>query len=440
MKKVFKILVVGFLSLVVVSMVSAGGGNEKSGGSAADGKALNFVYVSQGSGSPGTYDYEMRRVAEKYTQETGIGVNSEFYAFNDLFQIIEVKIASGSKDYDIIAVDVPMVAGYVNRGYLAPVDTYYSAEEKARFIPSALAAGSWNGVFYSPPVNTSSQVLYYNKGLLDQAGVQVRPSDVNNRLTYEEVADMAKQAIAKLDPNHTNGIIGLQFHQVSRTYQMNMLPNSLGEKNIGPDGFTVDGVINTPGWTKALTWYQQLYRDGLSLRGYTAEETMGFFISGKILFYIGTTTLPARLQGSSVNWGFAPVPAFKGYEDKVGTPTGSWHVGINQASTKKDLAAGFVKYITLGEGNSLFCTGTSQIPANKNAIDLIEKDPNANPVMKIAVYEAVHTAVPRALTPGYPEYSTVIDSMWEDVRNGANIKSALDKAVLDINSAMTKYK
>jgi ABC-type glycerol-3-phosphate transport system substrate-binding protein len=333
-----------------------------------------------------------------------------------------------------------MVAGYVNRGYLAPVDSYYTAEEKAQYIPSAVTAGSWNGVFYCPPMNTSTQVLYYNKGLLDQAGIKVRPSDVNNRLTYEEITDMAKQAIAKLDPNHTNGIVGLQFQQVSRTYQMNMIPNSLGGKNIGTDGFTVKGVIDSPEWVKALTWYQQLYKDGIALKGFTAQETIELFASGKIVFFIGTTVLPARLQGKNIEWGFAPAPAFKGYEDKTATPTGSWHVGINKNSTKKDLAAAFIKYITLGEGNRAFIQGVQQVPAQKQAIDAVEKDPNADPILKIAVHEAIYTAVPRALTPGYSEYSTVIDAMWEDVRNGANIKSALDKAVQDINSAMAKYK
>ena len=60
--------------------------------------------------------------------------------------------------------------------------------------------------------------------------------------------------------------------------------------------------------------------------------------------------------------------------------------------------------------------------------------------MKIAAYEAANTAVPRALTPGYTEYDTVVNNMWEDIRNGSDVKGSLDNAVSQINTAFEKYK
>jgi ABC-type glycerol-3-phosphate transport system substrate-binding protein len=374
----------------------------------------------------------------QYERETGVKVTGEFYTFNDLFQVIEVKIASGTRDYDVISVDVPMVAAYAVRGYLEPMDRYFTQTEKQGFIPSALAAGSWQGVFYSPPMNTSSQLLWYNKGLLAQAGVTVRPSDVNNRLTYEEVVEYARQALAKLDPAGSNGIAGLMFQQVSRTYQMCAVPNSLGEKSIGDDGFTVDGVINSPEWVRAMTWYQDLYRNGLSLRGYNADEISDLFNSGKVLFMIGGTWTPGQI--ADTDWGYAPVPAFRGYENRVGSPTGSWHFGINKGSTKKDLAAAFIKWFSLGEGNTLWLAANNDVPSTMSASNAIQNNPNADPIMKIAAFEAANTAVPRALTPGYPEYSTIMDAVFEDIRNGSNVNTTLNNAVRDINSALAKYK
>jgi ABC-type glycerol-3-phosphate transport system substrate-binding protein len=287
-------------------------------------------------------------------------------------------------------------------------------------------------------MNTSSQLLWYNKGLLAKAGITVRPSDVHNRLTYEEVAEYAKQALAKLDPAGSNGSAGLMFQQVSRTYQMCALPNSLGEKSIGDDGFTVEGVINSPGWVKAMTWYQDLYKNGLSLRGYPADEISNLFYSEKILFMIGGTW--TRWRAESLDWACAPVPAFKDYENKVGSPTGSWHFGINKGSTKKDLAAAFIKWFSLGEGNTLWLAANKDVPSTISASSAVQNDPNAEEFMKIAAFEAANTAVPRALTPGYPEYSTIMDAAFEDIRNGSNVKTTLDNAVREINSALAKYK
>lgn len=52
-------------------------------------------------------------------------------------------------------------------------DVGYGAEEFADFYPAFLEANTWNGTLYTLPFNKSVQVLYYNKDLLDQAGVDV---------------------------------------------------------------------------------------------------------------------------------------------------------------------------------------------------------------------------------------------------------------------------
>ncbi|MDR2371372.1 MAG: sugar ABC transporter substrate-binding protein [Treponema sp.] len=435
--KTVKTAAVLLLSVLVLGQAAAKGGGD--GGSQGDPKTITWLHTGAGS-QPTDWEQQVKPLLEKFYQETGIRVIQEFYMHTDMFQIIEVKIGSGSKDYDVLGVDVPMVASYATRGFLAPVDKYFTAEDKKAFIPSALEAGSWQGVFYAPSIQTSTQMLWYNKDLLKQAGVAVRNSDVNNRLTYEEITELARQALARLDPNRTNGIGGIMFEQVSRTYQMNAVPNSMGERSIGPDGLTVDGVINTPGWVKALTWYQNLYKDGLALRGFNADEISNLFRSNKVIFLIAGSWTPFGMATTNIDYGFAPVPAFKGYENKVATPTGSWHLGVSKYSTKQDAAAAFIKWYTIGEGNDLWIELSKNLPSKQALIDKVQNDPNADPVDKIATYEAARTAYPRALTPGFPEYTTIIDAMWEDVRNGSDVKGALDKAVREINSALSKYR
>lgn len=409
---------------------SAGG---ESGTATPEGEGATVTWLALN-----TWENYLTPVLERYKELTGVTVKPEYYAFNDLFEVIEVKVASGSADYDIIAVDVPMVAAYATRGYIKPMDEYVTAEDKEGWIPSAVAAGSWQGTMYAPPLNSSSQLLWYNIDLLAEGGVTVRESSVDNRLTYEEVDEYAKTALAKLDPDGNQGIAGVVFQQVSRTYQMCALPNSMGGKNIGDDGFTVDGVINDDAWVNSLTWYQNNINEGLDLRGYNGEETGPNFNAGKVLFMIGGTWTPGNIPDT--NYGFAPVPTFEGFDDKVGTPTGSWHLGINQASTQPDLAFDFIKFMSLGEGNDMWLAATGEVPATTHALDAIVNDPNADPIQQIAAFEAANTAVPRALTPGYSEYSSIMDATFEDIRNGADVKGALDSAVEQINSAFEKYK
>lgn len=373
-----------------------------------------------------------------FTEETGISVVLDRYGFNELFEVIEVRIAAGTSDFDVISVDVPMVAAYATRGYIMPVDEWFTADDKAQWIPSAVEAGSWQGVFYAPPMNTSTQALFYNIDLLAEAGVTIRDSDVNNRLTYEELEVYARAVLDAIDPDRNLGYEGIVFQQVSRTYQMNSLANSRGQQNIGPDGLTVDGVINTDEWVYAFTWWQRLFEEGLALRGFTPEDSSPNFNSGRTVFMIGGTWTPTGI--ADVNFGFTALPAWRGFEDQVGSPTGSWHFGINSGSEKADMAAEFIRYMSLGEGNDLWLAANNDVPSTMRAIEAILNDPNADPLMQIAVHEAAYTAVPRALTPGFSEYQTIMNNTFEDIRNGADVRQALNDAVAQITSAMDRYR
>ncbi len=399
-----------------------------------------ITWLSQGVGD-NAWEGRTKPILERYEALTGVKVVGEFYSFDDLFDVIEVKIASGSTDYDVISVDVPMVAAYATRGYISPMDAYFTDEEKSEFIDSAVAAGSWQGTFYAPPMNTSTQCLWYNKDLLAQAGVEMPDSSTTDRLTWDEVVDMANKVLDVVNPDRNNGIFGLDWQQASRVYQMNAIPNSLGGANIGDDGFTVDGVINNDAWVTALTWYQNLVNTGVSSQGITADEMSNYFASGKLVFLVGGTWTASTVEGLGFsNYGYVAMPTFAGHEDEVATPTGSWHFGVNAASTKQDAAADFIKFMTIGEGNDMWLEINGDVPARKAKLDDIINDPSAPGYLKIGAFEAANTSVPRALTPGYSEYSTILNATWEDVRNGADVKTSLDDAVQQINSAMAKYK
>ena len=401
-----------------------------------EGQEITFADTGGGS-----WEEKLEPIIAKFEEETGAKVNMELYAHSDYLEMLQVKLPSESDDYDVIGVDVPLVASYATKGWIAPIDSYFTDDEKAQFASSALDAGSRDGVFYCPAMNSSSQLLWYNTELLDEAGVEVPESSVENRLTWEQVVDMAKKTLEVVDPDGTKGIGGIAFEQVSRTYQMNQIPNSLGGKNIGDDGYTAQGVINDDAWIEGATWYQNLFKDGIALQGFTADDTGSFFQAGKIVFLIGGTWTANNCKNEEMDtYGYAPVPAFEGHEDQVGTPTGSWHFGIPVNAKNKDLAAEFIKYMSIGEGNELWLEANGDVPATIAGADKIMNDENAEEYMKIAAYESSNTAVPRALTPGYTEYDTIIQNTWEDIKNGSDVTESLNNAAEKIEGAMEKLK
>lgn len=392
----------------------------------------------------GMWEDKLQPIIDKYYEKTGVKIEFECYEHTNYFPALEAIMSTKSSDVDIIGVDAPMTSGYVESGYISPLNDYFTNEEINEFVPAAISAGSWKDKFYAPPMNNSAQALYYNEGLLEQAGIKIPEPDPKNRLTWEEIVDMANTALKVIDPDKSKGINGLVFEQSNTAYQMLALPESLGEAAIGGDGYTVDGIINTPGWLKAMTFFYDIYENGLAPRGLTSMENRDTFTSGKTLFFVGGIWCASSEYADGVKWNYTYTPAFKGYENKVATCTGSWHIGVSAFSKHQKEAADFVKFLTLGEGNDMWLKANGDIPARVSVIDSYMKD-NAYAkyplsIQRIAAYEAANTAVPRPVTPAYSEYESLINTMLSDISNGAEPKGAIQNCVDKINSIMKKYK
>lgn len=407
---------------------------------AAADEEVTLVFMNQAA-----WNDTMTVMVNKYYELTGVRVVLENYSFNDLINTMEVKIGTGSKDYDILSVDVPLVASYARRGMLADLTPYFSAEDQAKLVSAAVEASTYDGKLYASPLCNSTQELFYNKKLLEEAGVDLTELEgytTDNRITYERVVEIATEALKVLDPDGSKGIIGFDFQQVDRVYQMNQLPNSLGGAQVDETGFSLDGVLNTDAWKTALTWYQTQVQNGICSRGITASEIPNYFYSDKCLFMLCVTNMVANCNKNNMTWfGITPSPAFKGYEDKVATPTGSWHYGVNANSQHIDEAAAFIKWLTCtDEGATLFYDTDGMIPTYVPLLDKLAATEDTHDWMKLAITESMTTAYPRAMTPAFNEYSAVLNALWSDIRNGEDVEETIEFAIEEYAAQTVKYK
>lgn len=428
------ICVLAGVSLLAVTVSGCGGkGDTPEGGGSGGGKTLKILTH---------YDAAFAEAAKKYEEETGVKVEVEQTAYENIGDTLEVVLSSGSDEYDLIMADGPNTSAYVNRGYLEPLSGYFTEEEKGEFSPELLKQGTVGEEFYAAPLGDSSTVLYYNKNLLSEAGIEVDWSQYTgeNRITWEELTELARKAVKELDPDGSKGIYGIEIGQVSSVYQMNLLANSMGGKNISDDGSTVKGVIDSDEWKDAIIWYQGLVEEGIFSKGVSGLETYNNFYAGKCVFEWMTADsytfcLSADMTEDDFGWTYQP--CFAGHEDEVATGCGNWALGVSAFSKNKEEAGKFVNYMTYGEGNDIFLSieGMSPNTAERYTEELTGK----NPVLEIAKYEAENTACVRAVTPAFNEYSAALSTMWEDIRNGADIDTALERTVEQIDSALGEY-
>lgn len=370
-----------------------------------------------------------------------VKVDMEEYPFTQLFDVIEIKLGSQSSNFDVVLTDATMVSGYAYRGFIMPMDDYFTQEEKSEFIPALVDSSTYQGKFFSPPIKNSCHVLFYNKKLLQQAGLDLPSADPAKRLTWEELVPMAQKVMAAAkDPT----VYGLTFEQISRAYQVLPLVNSAGGKGIGDDGITAEGYVNGDAFVKAMKWYSDIHNVyNIAPKGVAASETVGLFASGKIAFLCANIFDYKTFKSTEgLEYGYAPFPYFAG--GVAATPTDSFHISVSSNSKNKDAAAAFVKYFSLGEGNDIFCESRGEFSARISKLNVYNEDPKYNEeplsIFKLADYEAQNTAFPRPKSLGYREWESVINNTMEDIRNGAAAKDVLDKAVASIDAKMLPYK
>lgn len=369
----------------------------------------------------------------------------EAYTRTELMKVIDIKIGAGDANYDVLFVDQPLIASYYWKDYLLSLNDSFSEEELALFTEADLGSGYVQGDLQALPLTSSSQVLMVNMDLLEEAGLSLDASilDLSDRLTWEELIDLATQFQQTMDPNHTEGYWGFVFGQQSNAYQILALGNSLGEVAIADDGVTIDGVLNTDGWVKAMTFYQDLYtKYEVSPVGSTDDEVKSLFYSGKILFYVANT-----IRAAAADFNIAGVlhPYFEGGE--VTVPTGSWYLGINKNSEKVELATDFLRFCTAGDGAGLWMVNNNQVPAR---VDLLAKI-TAGEVEEFNEWPGYATTIAamenlagvgyaRPTSYGWGSFDTIFSNMLADLRSGADVKESLDAAASQLQADFNQYK
>ena len=305
------------------------------------------------------------------------------------------------------------------------VTHYYTAEEMAQWAPQSIAEGSFNGRFFGPPECQSCQLMWFNKDMLDAAGIDYTSTAgwtygeegtaLPNwlKLTKDENGDGTPEVFGFETagpwdyywriPARSNGAVG------SPTYQ-----------GIAEDGITFTGYFDTPESVEAYQFIQDMVYE---YKVMSAERVQNQLLSGLAAtnfsqdMIIGTQ----KNQFPDFNLGGIEPPYFV-------TPlcqTGSWHWGVTSTTDHPEEAIAFVKFMASDEGAAFIWKYKNQLPANINLYNTIDEftDP-ANPRSLMADFFTKYGA-PRIETPAYSEYNTLFTEFFNSLLAGEEDLQAL---------------
>ncbi|MCR9127314.1 MAG: extracellular solute-binding protein [Rhodobacteraceae bacterium] len=116
----------------------------------------------------------MDNLKRQFEQTIGTQIHQRAFSIDRLYQETVRNAALKVSRYDIIAVDLPWVGDFAERGILMPLDEALdiASVDPADFHTAGWNAAHWGGKPYGLPSQTTPELLFYRKDLFAQAGLK----------------------------------------------------------------------------------------------------------------------------------------------------------------------------------------------------------------------------------------------------------------------------
>lgn len=317
-------------------------------------------------GEAGTAE-AVQRYARMFEEEhPDIKVNVEWIP-GDYNTKLYTALLSGSSTPDVFETGVNFDENMIEQGYLALLDDLFTEEIKEDFVEVALNQGTINGSVYAIKELIDTGAIYYNKKMLDEAGLEVPK-------TFEELL-VAAEKLTK------NGVKGLFIGNDGGSAWGDLLIFASGV----PDLVSADGTDFLPDNPKyrdktitALTALRDLNRSGHLLLGAPADwgDPSSLLYGLTAMKWGGLWDFPILKEEMGDDFAVSAVPPL-GEEGKPATFFGGWMSAVNGNSKNIEAAKKFIKWMWIDKNPEVqidWNTGYGfHIPARKSVADMAEK-------------------------------------------------------------------
>ncbi|VAT60464.1 sugar ABC transporter periplasmic sugar-binding protein [Klebsiella variicola] len=306
-------------------------------GSVSAATQINALFMTQAAYS----ENDIRAMTSDFEkQHPDVKVNLEFVPYEALHDKIVAARGAGGNGYDVVLFDAIWPAEFSRYDLLQDVSSRIAADEREKIFPGAMNTVVYQGKTLGMPWILDTKYLYYNKAMLDKAGIKTPPA------SWQQVMDDAKVLKDK-------GIV--KYPLVWSWSQAEALVCDYTTLVSGFGGsFYQNGKLDfsTPASLKAVTLMKTSLDQGLSnpaSREYLEEDVRKAFSNGDGAFALNWTymyNMANDPKQSKVAGDVGIVPAPGDTPDKPGAVNGSMGLGIAKASQHPEEAWQYIHYLT----------------------------------------------------------------------------------------------
>jgi len=252
---------------------------------------------------------------------------------------------------------------FQEKGLLADLDNYFTAEELSAYVDEFVAEGRLaDGGLYVFPIAKSTEVLYVNQTLFDRFSAATGASP-ELLYTFEGLAQLSAMYYQ---------YCGKQFYAADSWFNV----AEVGMAQLG-DSIFADEMLDLDAENYAHifeTFYAPAVEGGIAIYdGYSSDlSKTGDIVcstgsSAGILFYGDTITyIDGKVE--EVEYSILPYPVFEG-GSKTALQRGGGLMVAKTNEQKEYAAAVFIKWLTDARQNMSFVANTGYLPVTKQAFE-----------------------------------------------------------------------
>lgn len=292
----------------------------------------------------------------------GVTIEMTDLGSTDYMTVLATELSGSGSEFDVVTIkDVPGYATLVSKNTLEPLDSYLSDAgiDTSKYV--GIDQVKVDGALYEMPFRNDFWVVFYNKDIFDAKGIDYPTND----MTFDQYDELAKKVT---DTTFGSQVYGTHYHTWRSAVQLFGVLDGQHSILDGNYDFFKPYYEMVLGQEDAQVCrnYADLSAEGLHYSaafsgGDVAMMNMGSWFISTMISSLESGEYDSSLCG---NWGMVKYPHADGVEagSTLGTFTG---ISVTSASSQKDAAFDFVKWVS-GEEGAKVMAGTGNFPALMN--------------------------------------------------------------------------
>jgi ABC-type glycerol-3-phosphate transport system substrate-binding protein len=298
---------------------------------------------------------------------------------------------------------------------------------KNDIYPGVWDYAKYNGRICAIPYGISTPVLYYNKAILEKAGISM----ANPPKTWSEFIQVAKTAQAKGNISGSSDFWGFDVTDVAWLFKTMLSQND--NTVISVKGTAVSPAFNDQKAVEVATFWKRLADEKIMPIGQHANAEKKF-LSGNLAFLVATSARIARWsKDQTIQVGAIPMPYFQKPSVALG---GNVLIILARDQKIKEASWKLVKFLANTENQTSFALRTGYLPIRKSGLSL----PDAKKaVTSNQMYAIAFDQLDISWSYWHFEQMGTMDQILAQTidvieRNVMTPKAALDKAAADLQA------